>query len=190
MMVALTVVSVITAIVGGVFSSLLRQSHGQLALAQTQADTRLVVRELVIELRETVGPGTNGINPVTKLGWDEIVFHADVAPSDGAPDLIRYFLTCSAGFCDLFRQVTHPDDPTADPLTYTPANASTPEMILEHLLASLTEPLFLGDRLDPWDRRKSNSDVRRLRRHPLRARPDPALVRGAAHHDPRESRDL
>lgn len=143
--VASVVTTAAMAIGFGVLWGFLRHTHGQMALSESQSESRVVLREMMIHLRESSTPGTGG--PVARLDWDRVVFHADVAPSDGVLERIEYRLVnCNDGFCDLRIQVTPAVDPTARPLTFDPDDALPPRVLLSGVIASEDEPLFAGIR--------------------------------------------
>jgi type II secretory pathway pseudopilin PulG len=114
------------------------------ALASSVRETRPVMRSLVIELRQAVGPSDAvGTPPVSNLAWDRITFYSDRSPIDGDPERYQYVLSsCSGGRCDLDVSVTQPDAGSAPDYTYDgPASTRT---VLTDVSASSTQPLFQG----------------------------------------------
>jgi hypothetical protein len=141
--VASVVTTAALAIAFAIIWGFLRHTQGQIALSEAESDSRVVLREMLIHFREAADPGSGAL--VVDLDWDGLTVFADVAPSDGVPDRVRYDLVdCDGQFCDLQVVVTPPVDPTAAVLSYDDDDALPARTLLEGVIASDAEPLFEG----------------------------------------------
>ena len=162
LIITIAVVSVVGVIVSATAVVLFNNADFQLDLESVEQDTRPVLRELIIALREANDPnGAVNEFPVIDLDWDHITFYSDVPPSNCdpnadpgpdtvicteddvnpriIPDLVDYRLVNMRivngdQVWDLQRTVVQPDDLSDVVLTYTPATG-TPRIILENVIA-------------------------------------------------------
>lgn len=146
LMITTLIIGFVIAIVGGLMSGLLRDWHIQEALANVEEETRPVVREMLVQIRQSSPRGSgNGDNPVTELTWNKMVFYSDrLGDADDAPEQHVYELVnctngAAGGLCDLQLTVTEPDDATLlSDWTYT-----GPPLRVETLLDNvLAEPIL------------------------------------------------
>ncbi len=184
--VASVVTTAALAIAFGIIWGFLRHTQGQIALSEAESDSRVVLREMLIHLREASDPGSGDL--VVDLDWDGMTVFADVAPSDGVPDRIRYDLVnCDGQFCDLRLVVTPPVDPAAAVLSYDDDDALPARTLLEGVVASDAEPLFEGVDWDSASSTRTTVDTCTscdvgaitidLRVQPLRTRANPGTLR-------------
>lgn len=185
-LVAALVTAATLAIAFGVIWGFLRHTHGQIALSEVESDSRVVLREMLIHMREATSPG-GPAGPVAEIAWDRVTVYADVAPSDGVADRVEYALiNCDGTFCELEMTVTPPVDPAATVLSYD-NDDSVSETVLSGVIATVGKPLFLGVN---WDRDTSTlSNVSScdpcslgaieidLRVRPLESRVNPGTLR-------------
>lgn len=161
LVITIAVVATVGVIVAGTAVVMFNNADFQLDLEEVEQETRPVLRELIIALRESSDPNdVAAVHPVTDLGWDHVTFFSDVPPENVdpgnpdriVPDLVDYRLVNMRvvngdQMWDLQRTVIPPDDPTATILTYTPGSG-TPMIILENVLADdgsgAWGPLFTG----------------------------------------------
>lgn len=152
------VVGITSAILFGALSSMFTNVGYQFALSETEQETRPVIREMIVRLRQSdkTGP-SNTLHPIGEVDWDTLVFYSDSPPSSTWPalpvlDEYRYeLINCAVAggeqVCDLQLTITPPDDPdpAVTPKTYTGAGFSTIE--LTEVLADnygARGPLFKG----------------------------------------------
>jgi hypothetical protein len=153
LMIATLIIGLVMATVGGLMSGLLRDWHIQEALASVEEETRPVVREMLVQVRQSVQSQTGSANhPVSEMAWNKLVVYADrLGDTDDAPERHVYELVdCSAGanggLCALQLTVTAPDNPgDAANWTYTGAPLRV-DRLLENVLA---EPPTDDDGGDP-----------------------------------------
>lgn len=145
---------VVVAVLGLVFSAFYTSLFGFLRdakfsedLAQVERDTRPVIRQLVIELRQAEPEATvaNG-QPVQALDPDSIVFYSDRYPYDG-PERHEYSLAnCVDSLCDL--QLTiHAALASSSAPNWEYDTSETPVLsrtMLEGVVE--TQPMFSGQR--------------------------------------------
>lgn len=162
LVITVAVVAAVGVIVTGTAMVLFNNTDFQLDLEQVEQETRPVLRELIIALREANDPnGAVSDHPVIDLDWDHLTFYSDVPPlncdpnadpgPDGTlcteddenvriiPDLVTYELVNPRvvngdQIWDLQRTVVQPDDLGAATLTFTPGSG-TPRIILENVIA-------------------------------------------------------
>lgn len=144
LMIVTVILSFAVLIVGGLMSGLLRDWQIQEAMASVQEETRPVVRELLVQVRQSTQP-ESGVdsNPVSEVAWDRLTFYADrLGDSDDAPERHEYeLINCSGGtnggLCDLQLTITSPDNPSAvSDWTYT----GTPDRVETVLEGVRAEP--------------------------------------------------
>lgn len=126
----------------------------QLSLSDAERDTRPVIRELVVELRQSVPPTEAGTAlPLAELDWDKVVFYSDRLPLDGTPEKHIYeLINCSdgtdGGTCDLQRTVITADTDSVPPsFKYDNNTIDRQDIVLSRVLADPylgTGPLFRG----------------------------------------------
>lgn len=162
LIITVAVISAVGVIVTGTAMVLFNNTDFQLDLERVEQETRPVLRELIIGLREANDPNdTTSVHPVAELDWDHLAFYSDVPPlncdpnADPGPDtvlcteddenvriipdlvlyeLVNPRLVNGDQTWDLQRTVVQPDDVGAATLTYTPASG-TPRIILENVIA-------------------------------------------------------
>lgn len=174
LVITMAVVATVGVIVTGTAVVLFNNADFQLDLESVEQDTRPVLREMIIALREADEPNDlASVHPVTDLDWDTVTFFSDVPPANCdpnadpgpdmvvcteddispriIPDLVTYQLinlqvVNGDQVWDLQQTVVPPDDPAAATLTYT--GAGTSEVILRNVLADdgtgAWGPLFAG----------------------------------------------
>ena len=136
------IVGLVMAVVMGLFSGFFGNIQVIYDLEDVERQSRPVIRELVIQARQSIARGDAGdLHPVAELAWDTLSFYSDRLPYDdgGAPELHTYeLIDCSngdeGGVCDLQLTVVPPDDPAAEVWTYTGA-PSIVRVELENVLA-------------------------------------------------------
>jgi prepilin-type N-terminal cleavage/methylation domain-containing protein len=126
----------------------------QLALSDAEREVRPVIRELVIELRQSVPPSEAAAAlPVVEMAWNKITFYSDRLPLDGIPEKHTYELVnctngANGGMCDLQKAVIKADASSVPPnFTYADNTLDRQEIKLTGVLADpyLTfGPLFHG----------------------------------------------
>jgi hypothetical protein len=154
-MITTLIIGFVVLTVGGLMSGLLRDWHIQESLARVQEESRPVMREMLVQIRQSTPRGSgNGDNPVTELSWNTLRFYSDrLGDSDDAPEEHLYELVnCSngaaGGLCDLQLTITEPDDPgLISDWTYTGAPLRV-ETLLENILAE--PPLDLDSDPAAW----------------------------------------
>lgn len=142
----LMVVSLIMAFtmasVGGLMSGFLRDWHIQSALAAVERDSRPVVRDMLIEIRQSIAPlDSAGSHPVSEVAWDRLVFYSDRlgdtydSPEMHVYELINCTLGGAGGLCDLQLSIYEADNP-ADLANWT-YTTTTPvvDIVLSNVLA-------------------------------------------------------
>lgn len=158
----LLVVSMVTAIVGvillGIMGSLFNNVGFQFALGDTQAEVRPELRSMIVRIRQARPVGnTAADDPVSALTWDRLVIHIDTTPgstTDVEQELekVEYILVptiinAGAQLYQLERRTYEATNPTLRPLNYS-AIASESVVLLEDVIASVAEPLFVGSFFD------------------------------------------
>ncbi len=144
------VVAITMAIVLNLFSGFFNNVQVVYDLEDVERVSRPVIRELVIQARQSIARGEDGdLHPVAELAWNKLAFYSDRLPYDdgGAPELHTYeLINCSkgseGGVCALQLTVVPADDPGADTWTYTGA-ASLQRIELENVLAD--DPSVVSD---------------------------------------------
>ena len=142
----LMVVSLIMAFtmasVGSIMSGFLRDWHIQSALAAVERDSRPIVRDMLIEIRQSVAPlDSPGSHPVSEVAWDRLVFYSDRlgdaydSPEQHIYELINCTGGSAGGLCDMQLTITQPDNP-ADLANWT--YTGTPmrqEIVISNVIA-------------------------------------------------------
>ena len=152
------VVSITSAIIFGALSTMFSNVGYQFSLGEAEQQTRPVLRELIVRLRQSDKVGTsNSLHPVGEIDWDTLVFYADSPPTAVWPDrpvldeyryeLVNCAIVGGEQVCDLQLTITPPDDPdpAVTPKVYTgPGNSN---IVLTQVLADdygARGPLFKG----------------------------------------------
>lgn len=161
LVITVAVVATVGIIVTSAAMVLFNNADFQLDLEQVEQESRPVLRELIIAIREADDPNDQAtVHPVTDLDWDHLTFFSDVPPQNVdpgnpnriVPDLVDYRLVNlrvvnGDQVWDLQRTVIPPEDVTAATLTYDPADGTT-RIILENVIADdgtgAWGPLFRG----------------------------------------------
>ncbi|MEO1063280.1 MAG: hypothetical protein AAFZ07_17840 [Actinomycetota bacterium] len=117
-------------------------------LANAQRDTRPVMQEIVIELRQAMPASSSaGGDPVEVLSTTSITFHSDRWDATG-PERITYTLeSCASGLCDLRRTVLSADTSSVSPdWTYDDGDVVVDFVVAEGVVDPATsgEALFAG----------------------------------------------
>lgn len=117
-------------------------------LANAQRDTRPVIQNIVIELRQaTPGSASAAGDPVETLSSTSMTFHSDRWDATG-PEQITYSLeSCASGLCDLRRRVLSADaTATAPDWTYADGDVVLDFVVAEGVVDPATsgEALFSG----------------------------------------------
>lgn len=103
-MIEITVTLVLSAIVAaslaGVVYSLGQNAGDAGRNADVQRTARLVMAEIVIDLRQAQAVTENG-DPIASLNADRVVFYTDRDQSEGPERVIYERTSCAAGLCEL-----------------------------------------------------------------------------------------
>ncbi len=141
-MISTLIIGFVMAIVGGLMSGVLRDWAIQDSMAAVQEESRPVVREMLVQIRQSTASGsTTADHPVSEMTWDRVVFYSDrLGDNNDAPEQHTYELVnCSdgvnGGLCTLQLTIVEPDNPTAvSDWTYTGAPIRV-DMLLENVIA-------------------------------------------------------
>lgn len=143
LMIASMIIALVMGIVGGLMAGLLRDWHIQESLANVEEESRPVVRELLVQVRQSVqSQSGSGNHPVSEMTWNRLVFYADrLGDTNDAPERHTYELIdctegANGGLCALQLTITEPDNPgDAANWTYTGAPLRV-ERLLENVIAA------------------------------------------------------
>jgi len=143
-MITTLIIGFVMATVGGLMSGVLRDWGIQEAMAAVQEESRPVVREMLIQIRQSTSRlSALGNNPVSEMSWDKLVFYSDrIGDDNDAPEKHVYeLIDCTngvnGGLCAVQLSIYEPTNPTAsENWNY----AATPDRVTRLLENVIAEP--------------------------------------------------
>lgn len=122
-------------------SGFLRDWQIQSALSAVERDTRPMVRDMLIEIRQSTAPSDSaGSNPVGEVAWDKLVFYSDrLGDAFDSPEKHEYQLVnctngAAGGICELQLSIWEPDNP-ADASNWTYTGTPSVEIVAANVLS-------------------------------------------------------
>ncbi len=142
LMISTLIIGFVMAIVGSLMSGVLRDWGVQESLAAVQEESRPVVRDMLIQIRQSTSSlSALGNNPVSEMSWDTLVFYSDrIGDDNDAPEKHVYELVdctngTNGGQCSLQLSIYNPTNPTALENWDYGATPDRVDMLLENVIA-------------------------------------------------------
>ncbi len=139
-LVAMVLSAMVAASMAGVIYSLGQNAGDAGRNADLQRTGRLVVAEMVIDLRQAQAVSPNG-DPIESLTADQIVFYSDRDETEGPERIVYERTACDAGLCEL-RVNRYPAVAGSGPEWSFEADPFEEQVVMERVRND--QPLFRG----------------------------------------------